>query len=228
MGLCSYLLIGFWYAKPSARDAAVKAFMTTRIGDVFMLLGIAFVYSATGTLSFREIFQPQVLHTLATRADPHSGTFGCRPDRLAALHRHGWQVGAVPAARVAARCHGRPDPGQRHDPCGHHGFGRRLHGHPHVPAAEPGPAHDDHRGIHRRIHGLVRRDDCGRAERHQARAGLFDHLAAWLHDRRAGCRRLCGRRIPPRDPCLLQGVALPRLRLGHSRHGARRAAYREA
>ena len=40
MGLCSYLLIGFWYAKPSARDAAVKAFMTTRIGDVFMLLGI--------------------------------------------------------------------------------------------------------------------------------------------------------------------------------------------
>ncbi len=59
MGLCSYLLIGFWYAKPSARDAAVKAFMTTRIGDVFMLLGIAFLYSATGTLSFREIFQPK-------------------------------------------------------------------------------------------------------------------------------------------------------------------------
>ncbi len=66
MGLCSYLLIGFWYGKPSARDAAVKAFMTTRIGDVFMLLGIAFIYSATGTLSFHEIFQPQVLHTLAT------------------------------------------------------------------------------------------------------------------------------------------------------------------
>ncbi len=65
MGLCSYLLIGFWYAKPSARDAAVKAFMTTRIGDVFMLLGIAFLYSATGTLSFREIFQPAVLHALA-------------------------------------------------------------------------------------------------------------------------------------------------------------------
>src|SRR5262249_35661410 len=53
MGLCSYLLIGFWYAKESARDAAVKAFMTTRVGDVFMLLGIAFLYYATGTLSFR-------------------------------------------------------------------------------------------------------------------------------------------------------------------------------
>ncbi len=65
MGLCSYLLIGFWYAKESARNAAVKAFMTTRIGDVFMLLGIAYLYSATGTLSFREIFTEQVLHTLA-------------------------------------------------------------------------------------------------------------------------------------------------------------------
>src|SRR5512147_2552429 len=66
MGLCSYLLIGFWYGKPSARDAAVKAFITTRIGDVFMLLGIAYLYSATGTLSFREIFTEDVLHTLAT------------------------------------------------------------------------------------------------------------------------------------------------------------------
>src|SRR5512145_26005 len=66
MGLCSYLLIGFWYAKPSARDAAVKALMTTRIGDVFMLLGIAYLYYATGTLTFREIFTEEVLHTLAS------------------------------------------------------------------------------------------------------------------------------------------------------------------
>ncbi|MEW6287818.1 MAG: NADH-quinone oxidoreductase subunit L, partial [Chloroflexota bacterium] len=66
MGLCSYLLIGFWYGKPSARDAAVKAFMTTRIGDVFMLLGIAFLYSVTGTLTFREIFTEETLHALAS------------------------------------------------------------------------------------------------------------------------------------------------------------------
>lgn len=66
MGLCSYLLIGFWYGKESARNAAIKAFMTTRVGDVFMLLGIAFLYYATGTLSFREIFTEEVLHTLAT------------------------------------------------------------------------------------------------------------------------------------------------------------------
>ncbi len=66
MGLCSYLLIGFWYAKPSARNAAIKAFMTTRIGDVFMLLGIVALYSATGTLNFRDILYNQaVLDQLA-------------------------------------------------------------------------------------------------------------------------------------------------------------------
>jgi NADH-quinone oxidoreductase subunit L len=65
MGLCSYLLIGFWYGKKTARDAAIKAFMTTRVGDVFMLLGIAFVYSFTGSLSYKDIFQPKMLQALA-------------------------------------------------------------------------------------------------------------------------------------------------------------------
>ncbi|KAA3642238.1 MAG: NADH-quinone oxidoreductase subunit L [Chloroflexi bacterium] len=74
MGLCSYLLIGFWYAKPSARDAAKKAFMTTRVGDVFMLLGIAYLYTETGTLNFRNIlYNQEVLDTLA--ANPAIGGF---------------------------------------------------------------------------------------------------------------------------------------------------------
>ncbi len=67
MGLCSYLLIGFWYGKPSARAAMIKAFMTTRVGDVFMLLGIAYLYTQTGTLNYRDIFfNEETLHTLAT------------------------------------------------------------------------------------------------------------------------------------------------------------------
>jgi NADH-quinone oxidoreductase subunit L len=66
MGLCSYLLIGFWYGKLSARAAMIKAFIVTRVGDVFMLLGIAFLYSATGTLNFREIFfNQELMHQLA-------------------------------------------------------------------------------------------------------------------------------------------------------------------
>ena len=66
MGLCSYLLIGFWYGKETAKAAMVKAFIVTRVGDVFMLLGLAYLYSATGTLSYREIlFSEQTLQHLA-------------------------------------------------------------------------------------------------------------------------------------------------------------------
>ena len=82
MGLCSYLLIGFWYAKPSARNAAMKAFMTTRIGDVFMLIGISFLYYVTGTLTYREIFTEETLHTLASVP---TGVFGLSAAGLIAL-----------------------------------------------------------------------------------------------------------------------------------------------
>lgn len=74
MGFCSYMLIGFWYAKPSARNAAVKAFLTTRIGDVFMLLGLVGLYSATGTLNYRTaLMDPAVLERLASEP---SGVLG--------------------------------------------------------------------------------------------------------------------------------------------------------
>ncbi len=67
MGLCSYLLIGFWFEKESAYKAAIKAFTTTRVADVIMLLGIVYLYSLTGTLSFREILHnEEVLKTLAS------------------------------------------------------------------------------------------------------------------------------------------------------------------
>ena len=42
--MCSYLLIGFWYEKPTARAAAVKAFITTRIGDTIMFVGMMLLY----------------------------------------------------------------------------------------------------------------------------------------------------------------------------------------
>ncbi len=56
MGLCSYLLIGFYYQKPSAVNAGLKAFMTTRIGDVGLFLGIAAIYFCFGSLNFETIY----------------------------------------------------------------------------------------------------------------------------------------------------------------------------
>ena len=55
VGLCSYLLIGFYYYKDSAREAAKKAFITTRIGDFGMLLGILLLQLTVGSLDFVEL-----------------------------------------------------------------------------------------------------------------------------------------------------------------------------
>ncbi len=54
VGLASYLLIGFWYHKPSAAAAAKKAFIVTRIGDIGFFLGLLWLYSASGTLLFYD------------------------------------------------------------------------------------------------------------------------------------------------------------------------------
>jgi NADH-quinone oxidoreductase subunit L len=54
VGLTSYLLIGFWYHKPSAAAAAKKAFITTRIGDMALLLGMVWLYSQADTLLFYD------------------------------------------------------------------------------------------------------------------------------------------------------------------------------
>lgn len=55
VGMCSYLLIGFWYDRPAAADACQKAFVTNRVGDFGLLLGILGLYWATGSFEFTEI-----------------------------------------------------------------------------------------------------------------------------------------------------------------------------
>ena len=55
VGLCSYLLIGFWYQKKSATDAGKKAFIVNRIGDVGFVLGVLLVISQFGSVDFQEV-----------------------------------------------------------------------------------------------------------------------------------------------------------------------------
>lgn len=63
VGLVSYLLIGFWYNKESANQAALKAFIVNRIGDFAFLIGIFLLYHSFGTLFFKDIFvQLQSFH----------------------------------------------------------------------------------------------------------------------------------------------------------------------
>ena len=57
VGICSYLLIGFWYERRSAAEAAKKAFITTRIGDVGLLVGILLLYKSTDTFNIPLILE---------------------------------------------------------------------------------------------------------------------------------------------------------------------------
>jgi len=57
VGLCSYLLIGFWYRDPANAKAAIKAFIMTRVGDAAMLVGLFLLFQSFGTMQIQEILQ---------------------------------------------------------------------------------------------------------------------------------------------------------------------------
>ncbi len=66
VGLCSYLLIGFWYEKQSASDAGKKAFVVNRIGDFGFLLGIFLIFWTFGSLDFKEVFVPALKYPVGS------------------------------------------------------------------------------------------------------------------------------------------------------------------
>jgi NADH-quinone oxidoreductase subunit L len=74
VGLCSYLLIGYWYDRPSANAAAIKAFIVNRIGDLGFAVGVALVFLKFGSIEFSTIFSAVAQH----QSDTYSvlgGTF---------------------------------------------------------------------------------------------------------------------------------------------------------
>jgi NADH-quinone oxidoreductase subunit L len=100
VGLVSYLLIGFWFNKPTAIFANMKAFLVNRVGDFGFILGIGLIAAYAGTLNYGE----------AVCQGRKPGQAGFPGHRLDAdhrdlhlpVHRRDGQVGAVPAACLAA------------------------------------------------------------------------------------------------------------------------------
>lgn len=66
VGLCSYLLIGFWYERRSASDAGKKAFIVNRIGDAGFILAMALIFWTTGSLTYEEVFAKAAEHGAIT------------------------------------------------------------------------------------------------------------------------------------------------------------------
>jgi NADH-quinone oxidoreductase subunit L len=76
VGLTSYLLIGFWYQRPVAAAAAKKAFLVTRVGDVFFLLGMVWLFAQTGTLLFYNGGSGSMEHTALAALLAQPAAFG--------------------------------------------------------------------------------------------------------------------------------------------------------
>ena len=214
VGLASYLLIGFWYTKPTANAAAIKAFVVNRVGDFGFLLGIFTVFMVTKSVSFDTIFA----------AAP--GLAG----KTAHVFGHDWPVMEVACFLLFMGAMGKsaqfmlhtwlPDAMEGPTP-----VSALIHAATMVTAgvfmvARLSPLFDAGAGRalvrhdHRRHDLLLRRDDRLRADRHQARRRLLDLLAARLHVRRPRRRRLRTRHLPPFHARVLQGAAVPVLRLG--------------
>ena len=121
VGLASYLLIGFWYQRPSAAQAATKAFVVNRIGDWGFLLGLLLILTLFGTSDIAEISER------ALQEYPVGAPVVVLLTLLL-FHRSDRKIGADSAAYLAARCDGGPHTCLGSDPCRYHGNCWRLPG----------------------------------------------------------------------------------------------------
>ena len=222
VGLCSFLLIGFWYemdtlGRPSwaNSNAAKKALIANRIGDFGFLMAAFLMFWAFGSLQFDEVFQQ-------APADRRG-----HPRRDPAHHpvpadRRGRQIGADPAVRLAAGCHGRPDPGLGADPCRHHGHRRCLPGGAFLAALFDWCRSAQYVvALVGAVTALFAATIAAGQYRYQEGAGLLDHQPVGFHGGGGRHGRLRGGHVPPGHARLLQGAAVPFGRFGHPRHGTR-------
>ncbi|HYH27963.1 MAG TPA: NADH-quinone oxidoreductase subunit L [Actinomycetota bacterium] len=95
VGLCSYLLISFWFERKPAADAGKKAFIVTRIGDTLMLLGIFLIYSEFGTVSFDELSRAGADHAALPMTAIALLLFAGAVGKSAQLPLHTWLPDAM-------------------------------------------------------------------------------------------------------------------------------------
>ena len=221
VGVASYLLIGFYYRKASANAAAIKAFIVNRVGDFGFLMGIFALYVLVDCDRLRRHLRRGAgarrdadalpLARLERRRGGVGAAVHRRMGKSAQLFLHTWLPDAMEGPTpVSALIHA-----ATMVTAGVFLVCRMS------PVIEWAPYALDLHHLHRRRDRVLRGDRRAGAERHQAGDRLFDLLAARLHVRGGGRRRLSGGDVPPLHPRLLQGAAVPRRRLGDHRDAPR-------
>ena len=215
VGVASYLLIGFYFRKPTAGAAAMKAFIVNRVGDFAFLLGIFAIYKLTDSINFSVIMAEgphlaeQTISFMGRELNA-ANTIGMllfigAMGKSAQLFLHTWLPDAMEGPTpVSALIHA-----ATMVTAGVFLVCRMS------PIMEYAPDASNFIIIIGADDGVLRRDRGSGAERHQARDRLFDLFAAGLHVRGGRRRGLFGGDVPPADARLLQGDAVPRRGLGH-------------
>ncbi len=210
VGLCSYLLIGFYYTKGWCAAAGSKAFIVNRIGDLGFLIAVFITLAVFGSVEYSRVFAEAAGH-------PEQYAAAATVIGLLLLRRRHRQVSADPALRLAAGRHGRSDPGVGPDPRRDHGHRRRLHGCAGQCLLPPQPDRDGHRRDRRRRDGIFAatiglvQNDIKKVLAYSTVSQLGYMFLA------AGVGAFVDRHLPRRDPRLLQGLSVPRLGIGDPR-----------
>ncbi len=219
VGLCSYLLIGFYFLRKSASDAGKKAFIVNRVGDTGFLLGIFLISTTFGTIRYTSegladaAAFPGILQVLSGLV--HHSVLAAGAPVLTAIALLLF-VGATGKSAQIPLYVWLPDAMEGPTP-----VSALIHAATMVTAGvymvarmnaiyQLAPVAMDTVAIVGATHGNFCGIDGAGAVRHQESAGLFDDQPIGLHVSGAGSRRVFGGNFPPDDPRVLQGAVVPR------------------
>ena len=213
VGLCSYLLIGFWYEERKNSAAANKAFIVNRVGDFAFLLAMFILVKELGSLDFDKVLTGAEAMSEGTIATVVLLLFVGATGKSA----------QIPLFCLVARCDGWTHTGFCVDPCSDYGNQRTLFTGSAFVAGADGARRDDTYCRNRRSYGLGRGNHRAHTTRHQTCASLLNRVSVRVHVYGGRCRSFLRRNFPCGHTCFFQSLFVSRLWQRNTWNAPRRA-----